>query len=120
MGLRSHVRPGRTCRSLAHRQRPISLRPAVCGLFARERLSEMSNLAKIAASLRAGLEADAKDRAAWIERVLERARLLAEARATILSNEVFGQWLDQEKIDINANDRAALLNMARYPELART
>jgi hypothetical protein len=64
----------------------------------------MSNLAKIAARLRDGLVADKKDRAAWIERILERAKLLAEARATILSNEVFGQWLDQEKIDINANE----------------
>jgi hypothetical protein len=84
-----------------------------------QRSRAINTLRVIAVRLRAGLAADAKDGAAWIDRVLERAALLLEARNRFKSNEKFSEWLTREKINIGHSNRAALLNMAKYPELAR-
>jgi hypothetical protein len=80
----------------------------------------MSDLLALAANLRANIAAEKKIRAEWIETILARASLLLEARNAYSSRDrAFGEWLAEEGITISANDRAALLNMARHPAEAR-
>jgi hypothetical protein len=61
------------------------------------------------------------NRADWIETTLALAAKLKEARERFPNNHAFSHWLvDEDLIDrINAPDRAALINMAGDPALAR-
>lgn len=72
-------------------------------------------LKSIAAALRKNLDDAALARSSWIESVLQRADLLAKARAEHVGDAEFGRWLAEEAIDINPHARAALLKMAAHP-----
>jgi hypothetical protein len=75
----------------------------------------METLKTIARALRQNLDDATRARTGWIENVLERADLLARARAEHASDAEFGHWLAEEAIEINPHNRAALLKMAKHP-----
>src|SRR5262249_15522898 len=58
----------------------------------------------------------------WVEASVELAIALREGSENTPGNMSFSYWLKSNNLDnvLNANDRAALISMARDPELMRT
>lgn len=75
-------------------------------------------LDQLAAGIKADLARTEYGRQEWIEGTLGLAVKLAEARGA-KSNKAFSAWLAEYQIEINHQDRAALINMAQDIDLAR-
>jgi hypothetical protein len=58
-------------------------------------------------------------RTEWANGSVEMALILIEARER-MSHQVFGEWLTANASNLNAHDRAALMNLGRDPHLMRT
>lgn len=55
----------------------------------------------------------------WIDSSIELAALLCEARSRFSNDNAFGKWLDENKIPLKHQDRAALLNLGANVEAMR-
>lgn len=55
----------------------------------------------------------------WVEAQVELAVLLCEARRRYPADQRFAQWLDENDIRLNTNDRAALLKLGQNPDAMR-
>jgi hypothetical protein len=83
------------------------------------RLSDDQTLVKWAARAIAALAKQKRGVKDWIDATMELADVLARARERIGSDNEFGDWLDRNKITIGKDDRAALIRIGQYPEVAR-
>jgi hypothetical protein len=54
----------------------------------------------------------------WIESTKELAGLLYEARKRFPSNQKFSDWLEENRIDLSHQERAALIKLAEHAEVA--
>jgi hypothetical protein len=79
-----------------------------------------TSLENLAISIRAAFKRTEQGRAEWIEGTIELAAALAEARGRFPGNREFSHWVvDAGLEDINHQDRAALISMARDIPAAR-
>jgi hypothetical protein len=77
-------------------------------------------LQQLAQRYRAAFVRAENSHADWIEATLEMAKVLIEARGRFENDALFRYWLLENELDIHTHqDRAALINMGRYPEITR-
>src|SRR3954452_17938662 len=77
--------------------------------------------AELVQKLRSAFDRLASNVEEWIERSLELGGLLLLARTKPPSDVAFGHWLVNKKLDdvLSPDDRAAIIEMARFPEMFR-
>lgn len=81
---------------------------------------EINPSAEAAKRLRQKLDAWFSATKQWNQAMLELATELWKARQMHPSNHAFGIWLaENDLLDLSSHDRAALINMASYPELTQ-
>lgn len=76
-------------------------------------------LDQLADRIRSDLSAIDDTRDAWVERTLDLAAALAEARQHFKDNISFGRWLEAQNFRIGKNDRSALVAFGQDIERAR-
>jgi hypothetical protein len=77
-----------------------------------------SSLATLAQEMRTAIQRRAANRDAWIDETFNLGRKLKQARDA-LSNQDFGEWLAKNGIELNKNDRPALIHLAEHEQEAR-
>lgn len=75
-------------------------------------MKRVNSLDDIADKIAASLDQSAKSRSEYIGSLLSRAQLVKRARDKFPSNNEFGKWLEDKKLDISKDDRAALIGIA--------
>jgi hypothetical protein len=76
------------------------------------------SLDQLAKAIAASYESCLQARDKWIESTKELAGLLYEARKRFPSNQAFSDWLDENRIDLSHQSRAALIKLAEHAEVA--
>jgi hypothetical protein len=80
-----------------------------------------SNLDRALEKVENGQQQEAEGRYHWVEGTLETINILHAGRQHHPSDQAFGKWLDKNgyKNRIKRNDRQALQNMGKHPDLTR-
>ena len=74
--------------------------------------SVSESLASLAETARSALKKTKQSRATWLAATLQLAEALRQAREALPSNDVFGAWLADNKLDVSKDDKSALINLA--------
>lgn len=75
-----------------------------------------SKLDRLAVRIRDDLKKRTESYDAWVTATLDLGACLVEARDEFPDNIVFGQWCDANAINLNIQDRASIISMAREPQ----
>jgi hypothetical protein len=73
----------------------------------------------LARRIRECLQRSHDSRDAWIEATFDLGRFLKAAREALPAHQSFGRWLDENGIELDKNNRAALIYLAKHEQKAR-
>ena len=76
-------------------------------------------LAQLQSRIKADLESAEQHDEARIDKIVDAATALAEARELLIQDIAFGRWCDEAQFHLDKNDRAALVAMGANPEQLR-